>query len=168
MRFIVDGMLGSFSRWLRMLGCEVKYFNRASDDELLDVAKVESRVLLTRDLDLFRRAKSHGLEAFFVEGVTEAERLANFSRRFSIKLEVDASTSRCPTCNSSINRVGKNKVLDRVPPGTLKHYNEFWLCTGCGKVYWRGVHWKNINATLAEAKKILDGKANDGFEKTLI
>ena len=158
MRFIVDGMLGSFSRWLRMLGCEVKYYNRASDNELLDVAREESRVLLTRDLELFRRAKSRGLEAFFVEGVTEAERLADVSRRFNIKLEVDTSISRCPTCNSPIKRVEKNEVLDKVPSGTLKHYDEFWVCTGCGKVYWRGGHWKNINATLAKAKKFLERK----------
>ncbi|MEM2921827.1 MAG: Mut7-C RNAse domain-containing protein, partial [Candidatus Bathyarchaeia archaeon] len=33
-RFVVDGMLGGLSRWLRMLGYEAYYSNNASDDVL--------------------------------------------------------------------------------------------------------------------------------------
>lgn len=157
MRFVVDEMLGRSSRWLRLLGCEVKYF-KAADDKFLEIAEKENRILLTRDLELIRRAKSRGLEAFYVEGEDEAEKLANISRRFNIKLEVDTSVSRCPTCNSPIKKVEKSEVLDKVPMGTLEHYDEFWMCLGCGKVYWQGGHWKKINETLARAKELLKTK----------
>jgi uncharacterized protein with PIN domain len=43
----------------------------------------------------------------------------------------------------------------RVPEGTLRRYQEFWVCTGCGKAYWRGSHWKKINETLARAQELL-------------
>lgn len=151
-------MLGRFSRWLRILGCDVKYYNDASDDALLNLAEEETRVLLTRDAELFRRANSKGLGAFFVEGKSEAERLANLAKRFNLKLEVDMSVSRCPVCGSSLRRVDIDAVLDKVPSGTLKYYKEFWICDGCGKVYWQGAHWKKINETLNKAK-MLAGKS---------
>ena len=52
MRFVTDGMLGRFSRWLRLLGCDVEYYRDSVDEELLKVAKAQGRVLLTRDAEL--------------------------------------------------------------------------------------------------------------------
>ncbi len=153
--FIADGMLGRFTRWLRMLGCEVKYLNEASDQELLEIAEKEGRVLLTRDLELFQRARARGLEALFVEGETNTERIAELARRYKVSLEVDTSISLCPTCGSRIRQVEKSEVSGRVPEGTLMHYSEFWVCVGCGKVYWQGSHWKKINETLEKAKKLV-------------
>ncbi|MDQ1280308.1 MAG: uncharacterized protein QG670_1571 [Thermoproteota archaeon] len=157
MKFVVDEMLGRSARWLRLLGCEVKYF-KASDDKYLEIAEKEDRILLTRDLELFHRAKSRGLEAFYVEGEDEAEKLANISRRFNIKLEINTLVSRCPKCNSIIKRVGKVVVLNNVPKRAFEHYDEFWLCLGCGKIYWQGGHWKKINETLARAQELLKTK----------
>jgi len=154
LRFIADGMLGRFSRWLRILGCDVKYFNNASDDALLSLSEVEERVLLTRDLDLYQRAGSRKVSAFFVEDGGEAEQLARVARCYDISLEVDMYTSRCPICGVSLKSVEKEKVLEKVPSGTLKHYDKFWLCNGCGKVYWQGSHWKKINETLDKAKAL--------------
>ena len=163
MRFVLDEMLGRSSRWLRILGYEVKYL-KSSDDDLLEVAKRENRILLTRDLELFRRAKTQGLEVFFVEGKDEAEKLANVSKRFNIKLEINMATSHCPTCGSLIKRIEKSEVLNKIPKETLKHYDKFWMCTSCGKVYWQGGHWKKINETLSRAKKL----KNNARDETII
>jgi uncharacterized protein with PIN domain len=154
LRFVADGMLGRFSRWLRIIGCDVKYFNDASDDSLLSLAEAEERVLLTRDLDLYQRAGSRKVSAFFIGGESEAEQLACVARCYDISLEVDMSASRCPVCGGYLNQVETEKVLEKVPSGTLKHYDEFWLCSGCGKVYWKGSHWKKINETLDKAKAL--------------
>jgi len=154
-RFIADGMLGSFTRWLRILGCEVKYLNEASDETLLEVAEKEGRVLLTRDLELFQRARTRGLEALFIKGETKPEKMVEVARRYKIPLEVDLSISRCPTCGFRIRRVEKSEVFDKIPKGTFTRYSEFWLCAGCGKVYWQGSHWEKINETLEKAKKLL-------------
>ncbi|MFQ6076843.1 MAG: Mut7-C RNAse domain-containing protein [Candidatus Bathyarchaeia archaeon] len=160
MRFVADGMLGRFARWLRLLGCEVEYMNDASDERLMEIAEREERVLLTRDVELHRRARGRGIEAHLVEGRNEPERLANVARRFGIMLEVDTSISRCPTCNSPIKPVVKSEVEDRIPPTTRRIYDEFWVCTGCGKVYWQGGHWKKINEVLARANKILESQGS--------
>jgi len=54
--FLIDGMLGSLNRWLRICGFDAKYIQNAPDEELLDMAKREGRALLTRDRLLYRKA----------------------------------------------------------------------------------------------------------------
>lgn len=159
-RFVVDGMLGRFARWLRMLGCDVVYMNDATDERLMEVAESEKRVLLTRDVVLCRRAMGSGIGAYLVEGRNESERLANTARRFGIRLDVDTSVSRCATCNAPIKPVVKSEVEDRLPPTTRRIYDQFWVCTGCGKVYWQGGHWKKIAEVLAQANRILESKTS--------
>ena len=154
MKFIADGMLGSFSRWLRMLGYDVKYYQYMSDVTLIEIAEGEGRILLTRDKELLQRTNSKGIKAFFVDGENEAERLANIARNFRIKLEVDMSISHCPMCGATLRCVKREEVSDKVQPRTLKHYLRFWICNGCGKVYWLGRHMKKINETLEKAKTL--------------
>jgi uncharacterized protein with PIN domain len=148
-------MLGRFTRWLRMLGCDVTYFNEASDDRLLELAETEDRVLLTRDQELFQRAKTRGVDAHYLAGQTTPETIAEVAKRYQIRIEVDPSLSRCPTCGSPIRPIEKAEVHDRVPTGTFKQYDKFWICTSCGQVYWRGSHWNRITETLEQAKTLL-------------
>jgi uncharacterized protein with PIN domain len=147
-------MLGSLSRWLRMLGYEVKYYTDVIDEMVLNIAKHENRVLLTRDLNLFRKAKSKRIVVFFVEGCSEAEQLASISERFNIRLYVDGSLSRCPICDSPLESLEKTCVRDKIPPGTLQNFKKFWGCNSCEKIYWRGRHWNSINKTLEKARFI--------------
>ncbi len=153
MNFIADGMLGSLVRWLRMMGHDVEYLHGLEDDKLLAIAKNEERILLTRDLELYKRSIAKRIGAFYVEGKTEAERLAAVSKRFGIGLDIDLKTSRCPKCNTAIQTVPKMHVIDRVEKNTYLHYDEFWECPHCKKVYWQGAHWPKIHDTLEEAKK---------------
>ena len=159
MKFVADGMLGSLSRWLRMMGHNVEYSTSFNDDKLLALAKEEGRVLLTRDLELYKRSTARGIDAFYVDGKNEAERLAAIAGRFGIGLEVDLRTSRCPRCNITIHTAVKTCVADRVEKNTFAHYDEFWECPKCGKVYWQGAHWPKILATLEEAKTRLKNNA---------
>jgi len=146
-------MLGKITRWLRMIGCDVKYFNDMDDDELIGISVRENRVLLTRDIELFRRAVSRGAEAFLIRGRDEVEKLAEIGEYFDLELEIDMERSRCPKCNARIHPIPKSGVEGRVPPATFRFYDEFWECPGCGQIYWRGSHWRKINRTLSEARK---------------
>ncbi|MEM2914677.1 MAG: DUF5615 family PIN-like protein, partial [Candidatus Bathyarchaeia archaeon] len=84
MKFLADGMLGKLTRWLRLLGCDIEYFHDADDEKLLKISTEENRVLLTRDYQLYRRASTHGVATFYVNGHTEVERLAELSEHFHI------------------------------------------------------------------------------------
>jgi uncharacterized protein with PIN domain len=158
LKFVADGMLGKISRWLRILGHDVKYENNASDDEVLRVAIVESRILLTRDSGLFHRTHAFNVKGVLVLEQKLEEKLANIAHRFKIKLDIDVTNSRCPLCGSCLERVARTQVTNKVPKKTLKRFNDFWLCTSCDKVYWQGTHWKNIIQTLNKAKRLLINK----------
>lgn len=156
MKFITDGMLGKLTRWLRMLGHDVEYSKSDDDKKLIEKAKSEKRIILTRDFKLYQQAMTQGVDAVLVEATTGAENLAELAGRFNFKLEIDVTVSRCPKCNTKIKPVSKDLVIDKVPKTTSTYYNEFWECPGCGQLYWQGAHWKRIEITLKEARKALE------------
>jgi len=155
LKFVTDGMLGKLTRWLRMLGHDVEYTGSMDDRELIQKARNENRILLTRDIELYRQAIAKGAEAFLIENPNQTANLANLAKRFNFRLEVDMQASRCPKCNSKIKVVSKAKITDKIPKSTSSNYDQFWQCQGCRQVYWRGAHWKKIDKTLEEAKNAL-------------
>jgi uncharacterized protein with PIN domain len=159
-KFIADGMLGKLTRWFRMLGQDVTYSTQLEDAEIMAMAEKEHRVLLTRDSELYRRAVGKGIEAFYVEGRTEAEKLAELAERFDFPLEIDLTRSRCPRCNAKIRLTPKETLAGKVETNTFIYYDEFWKCSKCGRIYWQGAHWDGIRATLEEAKKIKGSQPN--------
>jgi hypothetical protein len=136
-----------------MLGHNVKYSNSMDDSQLLVLAKNEHRTLLTRDFELYQRAVARGFDAFYVEGGTEEERLAEVARRYGIRLEIDMSVSRCPKCNTTVRQISKEEVRGRVEESTFRYYDGFWECPKCRQVYWRGAHWTRIRKTLEAAER---------------
>ena len=159
MKFIADGMLGKLTRWLRMLGQDVEYSRSLNDEQLIKTAKAENRVLLTRDLKLYPQARKRGVSTTLVKGATEAEKLAYLAKLFNFKLEIDVTVSRCPKCNTPIRPVSKDKIVDRIPEATSTYYDDFWECPSCGQIYWRGSHWKRIEETLEEARRVLKSES---------
>lgn len=138
-----------------MMGQDVTYSTKLGDSELLETAKSEQRALLTRDFELYKRAISRGLDAFYVEGKTEPERIAEVAERYGVPLEIDMDRSRCPICNTPLRATPKEQLLDKLQENTAAHYTSFWQCPNCGQVYWQGAHWKQITNTLKQAKQEL-------------
>ena len=156
MKFIADSMLGKLSRWLRMMGHDVTYNVQISDNELLERAKKESRVLLTKDLELYKRANARGVQATFVEGKSEADRLAELAKRYGLILEIDMEKSNCPKCNTKLEAASKEQLETKLQENTFRHYDSFWKCPRCGQIYWQGAHWKQISNTMNEAQAKLE------------
>jgi len=141
-----------------MLGYDVTYLSNPTDEELMKIGSREARTLLTSDVQLYRRAAGKGLNVYLLNtSDSQAVRLAKLAKRFGIKLDMDLNECRCPKCNSLLQQTDKTQVAERVPPTSLNLYSEFWICTNkkCGKVYWRGSHWKKISELLNEASHIL-------------
>jgi uncharacterized protein with PIN domain len=150
-RFILDGMLGKLSRWLRISGYNAKYVGTYDDAEILVEASREELILLTKDKLLFRKAQKLGLDGLLVEGVDYIEELAFVAKQFGLKL--DPKKSRCPCCGEPVQEVSKESLVNKIPSRSLKHYEIFWSCKACGKVFWRGSHWKNILETIEKASE---------------
>lgn len=152
LKFITDGMLGKLTRWLRMLGHDVEYAGSMDDKQLILKTKEENRILLTRDVELYRRAVAKGVEAFLVENPNQTANLAGLAKRFGFDLEIKMEVSRCPKCNGRLRFVDKSTISDKLFETTASNYDEFWQCQGCGQVYWQGTHWENIEKTLEQAR----------------
>jgi uncharacterized protein with PIN domain len=152
LKFLADGMLGKLARWLRMLGHDVVYSVKFDDSELLELAKREERVLLTKDLELYKRAIGRGMDAFYVEGKIEPERLAEVAKRYSLPLAIDMDKSHCPICNTKLTPISKDQLQAELEKNTFTYYDKFWKCPNCGQIYWQGAHWKQINSTLNQAQ----------------
>ncbi len=155
MKFVTDGMLGKLTRWLRILGHDVEYTGSMNDQDLIRKAKKERRILLTRDVELFRQAIAKRAEAYLIENPNQTANLASLAKRFKFKLEVDVTASRCPKCNGRIKVASKSKISKSIPATTSSNYDKFWQCQNCGQIYWHGAHWQRIDITLEEARKTL-------------
>lgn len=162
-KFIVDAMLGSLAKWLRLLGYDTLYSTSYNDAQIISIAARAKRIMVTSDKGLYRRAIKAGLRAVLLpeSGVTES--LARLASAGLVELRVDPSKSRCPLCNGVLKEVtDKNLVRGRVPPGALAKYSKFYVCTRCGHVYWEGGHWRNIRRIVEEAKLMSAQLAKEG------
>lgn len=160
-RFLVDGMLGSLARWLRICGYDALYIRDAVDETLIGEASRGGRALLTSDKLLCRKASRAGLEALLVEGESDVERLALVAAQFGLPL--DPEMSRCPSCGAALEEADAGELRGRVPDQSLEAYDDFWACTSCGKVYWRGSHWGNILETVRQASSRARALSGSGY-----
>jgi len=143
--FVVDGMLGSLARKLRMFGFDTLYYNDAEDQRLLEVGLKESRVLLTGDRALFQRAMKMGLHSILLTGANDVDDLAHVFKSFNIgSIEFVSEKSRCPMCNDTLEIRDRNSIKNYVPAGMLDRHPKFYFCKKCSKAYWEGSHFKKL------------------------
>lgn len=142
-RFALDSMLGSLARWLRIMGYDSTYEREAKDTEILRRSIDEDRFLITRDKQLALRA---GEKGFLITSDRLEDQLAQMVKRFGLRSE--AVPTRCTICNGALEKVGRNEIMDNVPPRVLERNEEFFRCTSCGQIYWKGTHWEKIRRTL--------------------
>jgi len=157
MRFVVDAMLARLARWLRMMGYDTLCAADmpVDDDDLLNIALDESRILLTRDRGLYERARAADVPAVYVEGRDIVDQLAQLVRELNIELREAPSTVVCPSCNGRLVEVDRRDVVGLVPGTVLDTHHRFWACQSCGQIYWEGNHWKKIRETVKKVKERL-------------
>lgn len=151
-RFVADVHLGRLAAYLRMLGFDTLYPSDYRDEELARISSTEERVLLTRDKGLLKR--SIVVYGYFVRETDPWRQLGEVLRRFHL-VDLVAQLPRCTDCNSVLNVVEKEAILDRIPVESRHYYDEYRLCPGCGKLYWRGSHFERIDALLDELRQQL-------------
>ena len=133
--FLLDVHLGALTRRLRLLGVEAAYDKDADDNQLVEQAEREDRVLLSRDRGLLMRRALR--RAAFVRGQHPDAQLADVIERFRPTLR---PWSLCLACGGSLVPVSKAEVADQLQPGTLRTQERFSRCQTCGHVYWHGAH----------------------------
>lgn len=146
MIFIADEMLGKLARWLRMSGFDVLYFRQVSDEELIQKARNEGRILLTRDTRLIQRLAPN--EYLFITQDHLQEQFLEFFRHFPDLSQDQHPFSRCAECNTPLEPIEKEKVRGKVWPFVFKTQDHFTLCPTCRRIYWEATHVRQIRQKL--------------------
>jgi uncharacterized protein with PIN domain len=144
-RFLCDAMLGGLAKWLRAAGYDTYYAREGtdvSDGSLTAKALEEGRVLLTSDGGfLERKPVRDGRVGFLrVPHLPLEEQLRLVVGHFVLTRR----QSRCMKCNGELGVVPPATVTGRVPQGVILDHEKFFLCRGCGRVFWHGSHWDRI------------------------
>jgi uncharacterized protein len=134
-RFLLDVHLGALTRRLRLLGVDAAYDKDADDDDLVEQAGRQDRMLLSRDRALLMRKALR--RAAFVRGQHPDAQLADFIQRFRPPLQ---PWRLCLVCGGTLMPVSKDQVANALKPGTLRTQQQFSRCRSCGHVYWHGAH----------------------------
>jgi len=124
--------LGRLAGYLRMLGFDTTYSNRATDPELVQMAAAEKRILLTRDRGLLKHsAVTHG---YWLRETDSRRQTAEVVRRFELARLVHPFT-RCMVCNEPLHAASGIELCH---------------CPGCGWDYWEGSHHARMRRWIAE------------------
>lgn len=141
LRFVADTHLGRLAAYLRMLGFDTLYRNDYADEDLARLSAEEDRVLLTRDRGLLMRAVI--TRGCYLRATEPARQLAELLQRFDLAQAI-TPFRRCMHCNALLRPIPKEKISDRLLPQTRQHFNEFYNCPQCDRIYWKGSHYRRM------------------------
>ena len=146
-RFIADEMVGRLARYLRIVGCDTTYARGRSDEEILELARAEGRVILTRDRALAARTpRSLLLRSPLL--VDQWRAVLDAFPEIPQALHFD----RCTECNGELGRVGVptgTALPDGVPWDRVREGLPLYRCASCGHYYWEGSHTADVRARIA-------------------
>jgi uncharacterized protein with PIN domain len=154
-RFVLDVHLGRLARFLRLLGFDAAWSRDAADPDLASAAAREDRILLSRDRGLLKRREVR--KGCLVRSQEPRRQLDEIVERYGLADHL-APISRCLVCNAPLNRVGD---LSSGPDGS-----PVGCCPSCGRRYWRGSHWRALNAIVEQVRSGASRTAPDHTRKT--
>ena len=145
MLFLVDAMLGNLAKKLRLFGFDTEYLSDIEDSDLIEKAKKENRIIISKDRNLVNRAKKNGISSVYIAKNNEIEQFLEILKNISLELkEISGDTARCTKCNSLTSQIDKSEIKNKIPQRILDYNDKFWKCDGCDQIYWEGTHIKNL------------------------
>jgi uncharacterized protein len=140
-KFIADVHLGSLAKYMRMLGFDVSYKNDFNDEKIIEISLNENRTILTKDRGLLKNNRvTHG---YWIRGEGTEQQVKEVITRFDLKNDIHEFL-RCLECNNILEPVKKGDVEERLPPKVKEWHKEFWYCSNCDRIYWRGTHFEKM------------------------
>jgi len=148
-KFIADCHLGKLAKYLRIMGIDTLFFPHIEDDDLIIIANDEDRIIITRDRDLSQRKNAPTL---FLEPTDTKAQLKTLIDYYELK-EHPVPFRRCIVCNTQLQVIEKEKIIDRLPEKVKKYFDYFEYCPTCDRIYWQGDHYKHMMEFLEEVLK---------------
>ena len=129
-----------------MLGYDVEVLAGARLEEVLEAARRDGRIVLTMSTrhpkafaDVIVRRVARERPAESVREVAEAA------------APTGAPFSRCPSCNTALQRRLPMEARGEVPGAILRVAKVLTFCPSCGKWFWEGSHVARLKEWLAGA-----------------
>lgn len=145
LRLICDEMLAGLARWLRAAGHDTALLPPGTPDaEVLRVARVEGRTLLTRDA----RMAAEGSGAIRLSSDDLNELAAELVRRLDLDWTA-APFTRCLVDNTPL-RAASAAERQATPPASRDLPGPFLACPVCARVYWPGSHVRRMRSRLEQ------------------
>lgn len=145
-RWLADEMVGRLARYLRFVGCDTAYARGLSDDAIIELARAEDRVVLTRDRQLARKAgRALLLATTDLAGQWRAVRAA------FPQLPAELRFERCTECNGRLERdlgFPPEPRPEGVPWDRVAQGLPLYRCAACAHYYWEGTHTADIRARI--------------------
>src|SRR5512143_449629 len=147
-RFLCDEMLGRLCRYLRAAGYDTLFANNGHQDRVwLRQCHEEGRYFLTQD-QLVREHKAARDVALILPQGDVDQLAAILGTHFQLDWLSHAFT-RCLVDNALLQEADKASAA-KVPADALRPDEPLNVCPACGRVYWRGSHYKRMHARLAK------------------
>ncbi len=145
-RFLCDEMLGQLCRYLRAAGYDTLLAqNGASDAELLQQCHAQGRHFLTRDVLVAEHKAARNIVLILAHGD-----LDHLARQVGEHYRLDwlrHAFTRCLVDNTLL-APADDAARARVPADAVKTGEPLYHCPACGRIYWRGSHYKRMRARL--------------------
>jgi uncharacterized protein with PIN domain/sulfur carrier protein ThiS len=145
--FVLDVHLGKLAHLLRMFGFDASYRDDFTDEDLVRISAAEGRTLLSKDRALV--ARDDVTRGLVIRSQIPREQLLEVMRRLDLFRAAHPFTL-CLECNKPLREVGREAVLDRLPPAVRSVHADFTECPACRRVYWKGSHHARMEAYVAE------------------
>lgn len=140
-------MLARLARYLRAAGLDTTLADAsASDAQILQEAISEERWLLTADRKIGEHKAAVGCAIQLPFGSLDAQAAA-LNTLFEIDW-LDRAFTRCLVDNTRLLPATPEHA-GRVPADARRDGEELLACPACGRVYWRGSHYKRMRGKLA-------------------
>ncbi|MBS3059936.1 MAG: DUF5615 family PIN-like protein [DPANN group archaeon] len=146
MKLLADAMLAKLGRRLRILGHDTDIMDSVvSDTQVLNTAKREHRLLITRDKQLHERARKDKLSSILIAPKTLQPQL---NQAFSdLKIQnTFPENARCSNCNVKLKETERPELGIPIPS------KRYWQCPKCKQYYWQGTHYEKIEKAFKEAE----------------
>ncbi len=140
-RFIADAHLGKLARYLRMCGFDTVYENDISDDKIINHSIKEKRIILTRDLGILKNGQVQ--RGYFIRAQKPLNQCREVIKKFNLFSQKRPFT-RCLKCNGLFHTANKKSIKSMVPIKTYQYYQDFYRCSDCRNIYWKGSHYEKM------------------------
>jgi len=129
---------------MRLLGFDTTYFRNTNGKTIIYHSRKEGRTILSRSKILSEKYDDLVL--------IESETLIDQLKQITNIVKINLPFSRCPVCNTETEKVEKEEVKNVVPDYVFEIHNDFKKCPACGRVFWKGTHYKEIKKVINEIK----------------